>query len=61
MKTAKCPFCTKTVSLSKKNCILSHLVSTGVKCVGIGYELKGTMLDKDYKSPIKKKPRRKNA
>lgn len=35
-QTIKCPWCTKKVNLSPKGCIKSHLVSTGVRCFGVG-------------------------
>lgn len=39
-QTIRCPYCTKGVKVSKKGFVLPHVTSGGVKCVGIGFQIK---------------------
>jgi len=39
-KKVICPWCGKMVSISSSRNLLSHVVSKGIKCVGIGQPVK---------------------
>jgi hypothetical protein len=39
-KKVRCPWCGKMVGISSSQNLLSHIVSKGIKCVGIGQPVK---------------------
>jgi hypothetical protein len=45
LKEVKCPWCSKVVKVHKGR-LGSHVVQAGVKCVGIGHEVKGSLFER---------------